>query len=166
MFRIGLCLGMAGRTGKHGVVTGIDVAVIARHPLASMCAAVDRKPGMREDGTQPSRSVVAGAARRRKVRRDVIWIGSARKVSLVAGVAVSRRALISTVDVALGTGKVDVCSGEGKPRFAVIKLRSLPTICRMTDLAIRRETSLYYGWDRWCRCSPSGDRRHTWSAGR
>ncbi len=117
------------------------MAVGAGRPFPRMSAGVDREPGVVERCSRPCSGRVTRQTGCREVCCYVVRVAHSRVVSLVARVAVSGRSGEDIVHVTLGAGNVDVCSGEGERRFAVIESRWSPRRGCVADLAGRREPS-------------------------
>jgi len=155
---VGGRLGMAVGAGKDGVVGGVGVAGGADSVGSAMTG---REPGVIERCTSPRSCRVAGCAGGREAGRNVIRVGGAGVLGLMAGVAVCRRTDVDIVDVARGARRSDMracqrerrvvvieygacpgsgvvagVAGGGKASRGVIGIRSGLPVCRMAGVAI------------------------------
>ncbi len=134
-----IVFGMAGITigGSAGELS-IDVALIAGNADMRARQWEFREFCMIERGSQPGRGVVAGRAVGRKSRLDVIGIAGPFKILRVATIAIRRRALEFSANVAGGAFKGGMSSGQRKSReFQVIELRAEPGVCCVAAFAGR-----------------------------
>lgn len=118
MVGVGLRLLMTVRACEDRIVVRIRMARGA-HPIGS--TVIRREPGVVEGGLHPIRRVVAGRAGCRKPCRNVIRIGGAVVIRLVARIAVRRNRRVVVVDVATRAGNRCMRSRQGKRCVVVIE---------------------------------------------
>lgn len=126
------------RRGQSCVVI-VHMALSASHG--------DVRAGQRERGVvviegrvRPRCGVVAGSARCRKTRRNVIWIVGIRVICRVAGIAISRHRCVIVVHMALCAWHGEVRASQRKCPGRMIKCRRTPAACGVAERAVRRET--------------------------
>ncbi len=97
------------------------MAVGAGGPPAGMGSAVDWESGVIKSSTAPRRGGVTIGAGLRKCGCDVIRIGRVVIFAGMAGIAIGRRALEYSVNVATGAGRSHMRSREGERGVLVIE---------------------------------------------
>jgi len=135
MRAICLRLRMAVGALEHRVVARIGVTGGADAVCAAM---IHREPGVIEGSIQPSRRGVAGIARGRKPRRNMVRVARLLVHRLVTGIAVGRRIHVVVVDVAVRAGYLDVGSGQRKLRIVVVERCGNPGAGAVAHIALLR----------------------------
>ena len=136
---IGLAVGVAVDAGERGIICRIDVAIPARTPDSGVRSRINREPGVIEGGTRPRGGVVAQRAGGGERRRDVVGVGGALVILLVAGVAGRGRVCVLPVDMATGAGHGGVRPGQGEAGGVVIEAGRNPGCGAVAHLALLRE---------------------------
>lgn len=136
VLRIGIRFGMAIGALKHRVVVGVRVAGGANTIRA---AVIGREPCVVEGGARPCRCCVAGGAGRRELGRDVVRVGRAGVLRLMAGVAVGGSPGEDVVYVALCAGYGSMGARQRKGRLAVVETSARPAYRRVAGKAGRGE---------------------------
>ena len=138
VFRIGLTLGMAARTLEDRIVIGIGVASSA---YALGPTVVHREVRVVKLRVEPRGRIVARFARRREMRRRVVWICGAVVIRLMAGVTRRSRDVVVAIDVAISASprwhRMQTC--ECPARRSVVELAVHPVDGVMAGFAGRRE---------------------------
>lgn len=129
VMRIGRGLCMAGRACEGFVIARVGVASCAYSVGAAVCGI---EPCVVERRSSPYDGCVAGRTGGGESRRNVVRIGRACELRLVAGVAVSRRTGKHIVDVAAGAGNAYVRTGQWEGCVVVVEYGSRPRHCRVT----------------------------------
>ncbi len=112
-----LIVRVAVRAREHQVIRRVCMAVTAL--INSVVR--DGEVGVVKHRTQPRTGVVASLARGRESGRNVVRIGGAVVVGLVATDAGGRKRQVVVVNVALRTGHGGVESGQRKGGVVVVK---------------------------------------------
>lgn len=94
---------------------------------------------MVEGGARPRSRVVAQRAGSGESRCQVVGIGGALIILLVAGVAVRRRVRVLAIDVAAGAGHSGVRAGQREAGGVVIEAGRNPRCRVVAHLALLRE---------------------------
>lgn len=141
VFLVGLRLQVATRAREHRIVVRVRVAIAAN---AVGVAVVHREPGVIELRVGPDLGVVAGLARRREMRGDVVRIVRVQVILLMAAVAIRWQIRPVVVYVAIGALARwnGVRPGQRELSFAVIELGVGPGDRVVAELASLRETHL------------------------
>ncbi len=149
--RIGSCveiLQMTGRTvGGKGRVLIVDVALGTGN--IDMCAGQREMSGrvMVKLCSLPLSRVVASGASLREAGSHVIWAGGRVEILQMTGRTVGGKGRVLIVDVALGTGNIDVRAGQREVSGRVmVKLDPLPLSGVVANCAICREPGCPVIW--------------------
>ena len=141
---IGRMAGIAIR--RNGVEVVVDVAGSAGHGDVSAGKREDRDRVI-EGGSGPVAGVVALRAVGGKASRDMVRVGGALQIRLMATDTGGRCACELPADVAGRAGQCGMGAGEGEiTECGMVELRAQPVIHRMADRAVQREARLLMRW--------------------
>jgi len=142
---VGARLRVAIRALEHRVVIRIGMAG-GTYPVRT--AMIHRKPCVIESGSQPAGRAVAGDARGRETNRNVIRVGRACVVQLVAAVAVRGHGGVVVVHVATGARDRRMRTRQRERRVVVIERGRTPCRRAVTHVALLREPGARVIWVR------------------